>query len=252
MTRTLVFTNRKGGVGKTTTTVNVAAALAHMGRSVLVVDGDPQAHATMSFGIHRNKIRYDLADVATGRVSAEKALQSTYISRLKVLPATRRLADFERRYADDPQARVWFRDGIDLVKRQFDFVCFDTPPTTQLLTHGSLIAGDDAYVPLQAHFLALEGLVEIIELIESVRRQYQPSLRLAGIIPTFYDDAGSAGTKILAELNQQFGEDVVLRPVRLNSILAEAPQEGHTVFQHRLRSSAAFDYYVVAQQIMSR
>jgi chromosome partitioning protein len=238
MNRTLVFTNRKGGVGKTTTTVNVAAALAHIGHTVLVIDADPQSHATMSLGIHRNKIRYDLSDVAFGRIEPMSALQQSYIPRLRILPATRRLADFERRHADDAEARFWFQEALDPIKPQFDFICFDTPPTTQLLTMGALIASDEAYVPLQTHFLAVEGLVEITELIELVRSRFQPGLALAGIIPTFFEQQSETGKKIVRELEEQFGAGGVLRPIRVSRDLAEAPAE--------------FDYYILAQQILRR
>lgn len=120
MTRVLAFTNRKGGCGKTTTTVNVAAAFAHMGKHTLVVDLDPQAHATMSFGIEQKTIRYDVGAVARGQVPAAEVLKDTYIPRLKVMPSSRRLSDFERRFGNSLDARFWLRDRIAPVIDDYD------------------------------------------------------------------------------------------------------------------------------------
>jgi chromosome partitioning protein len=244
-----VFTNRKGGCGKTTTSVNIAAALAHMGFRVLVVDTDPQAHATMSFGISQANLTADLTEVVLGRVTAADALQSTYIPRLRVLPASRRLADFERRYSNSVEARGLMRKTLMPVMKRFDFTVFDTPPTTQLLTLGALIAGSEAYVPMQAHFLAMEGMIEIVELVEQTRRHYNAELDVRGIIPTFYDEAAEGSVALLEDLRARLGADVVMPAVRQNHALAEAPGSGHTIFQHDLRSPGAIDYYRVAARI---
>jgi chromosome partitioning protein len=249
LARRLVFTNRKGGCGKTTTSVNIAAALAHMGHRVLVVDTDPQAHATMSLGIAQGGLMHDLSTVAEGRSAAEAAIKSSYVPRLNVIPATRRLADFERRFANTMEARFWFRERLGGVMDQFDFTVFDTPPTTQLLTLGSLIAGREAYIPMQAHFLAMEGMIEIIELVEQVQRHHNPDLAVRGIIPTFLDESAPVADKLLRDLRSRLGEELVLKPIHLNNELAEAPGAGHTIFQHSLRSIGAVDYYRVALQI---
>ncbi len=249
MSRRLVFTNRKGGCGKTTTSVNVAAALAHMGHSVLVIDTDPQAHATMSLGVSLGVVSSDLSHVLEGRIGADEVLHTTYVPRLQVLPSSRRLADFERRYSNSKEARFWMRDHLGTVMDGFDYTVFDTPPTTQLLTVGSLIAGREAYVPMQAHFLAMEGMIEIIELIEQVRRHFNPSLTVRGIIPTFYEDDSPVSEDLLEELASRLGPELLMKPIHLNRALAEAPGRGHTIFQHELRSKGAVDYYRVALQI---
>lgn len=252
MSRRLVFTNRKGGCGKTTTSVNVAAALAHMGARVLVIDTDPQAHATMSLGVSQNDLTGDLSHVLEGRSSPEDIRKSTYIPRLTVLPASRRLAEFERRYGEGDDARFWMRDHLSGVMDSVDYVVFDTPPTTQLLTIGSLIAGNEAYIPMQAHFLSMEGMIEIIELVDQIQEHDNPSLAVRGIIPTFYQSEAEFSEELIVELRRNLGEELILKPIHHNLALAEAPGQGHTIFQHQLRSEGAVDYYKVALQIRSR
>jgi len=250
MTRVLAFTNRKGGCGKTTTTVNVAAALAHMGKRTLVVDMDPQAHATISLGIDQGSVRYDVGSVSRGQVAAGDTLRGTYIPRLKVLPSSRKLADFERRFGNTLEARFWLRDNIKSILSQFEYVCIDTPPTTQLLTVSALVAATEAVIPMQAHFLAMEGMIEIIELIEQVKDHHNAGLSVAGVIPTFFDDSNGMSVQIVKELTGRLGADIFLPPVHVVAALAEAPGFGHTIFQHELRGLGAHDYYRVAQAII--
>lgn len=245
--RRIVFTNRKGGCGKTTTSVNVAAALAHMGRRVLLIDADPQAHATMSLDISQRSVRADLATVAVGRADARDAVLSTYVPRLGVVPATRRLADFERRFGSSVEARFWFRDRLGPLMDEWDITIIDTPPTVQLLTVASLCAAREAYIPTQAHFLAMEGLLEIIALVNQVQRHHNPDLFVAGVIPTMVD--GREGEEVIAAITERVGADRVLPPVRYSSKIAEAPARGHTIFQHDLRGPGAVDYYRVASAI---
>lgn len=247
--RRLVFTNRKGGCGKTTTTVNIAAALAHMGHTVLVIDTDPQAHATMSLGVGQAQLRGDLGDVASGRVGALEALRATYIPRLKLIPASRRLAEYEHRNELNDEARYWFRRRLGALMDRFDYTIFDTPPTVQLLTVSALVAAREAYIPTQAHFLAVEGMVEIIELVTTIRERYNPELVIRGIVPTFFEEQATFSKEILEDVRGGLGESVVMVPIHHNAALAEAPGHGRTIFQHDLRSTGAVDYYRAALQI---
>lgn len=249
MNRRIVFANRKGGCGKTTTSVNVAAALAHMGSRVLLVDTDPQAHATMSFGISTRDGGPGLADLIRGSATVESTLRHSYIPKLHVLPASRKLADLEREYSHTGDARFWLRDRLDPLRSRFDVFVFDTPPTTDLLTISAMISAEEIYVPTQAHFLAMEGLLEILDLADEIARRDNPALAVLGVIPTFYQVGAPFSEEILTELRQRMGAEAVLTPVRHNLILAEAPGLGRTIFQHDLRSEAAHDYYRVALQI---
>ena len=249
--RRLVFTNRKGGCGKTTTSVNIAAALAHMGNTVLVVDADPQAHATMSLGVSIADLESDLSEVTVGRASAEATLRDTYVPRLKVLPSSRRLEEFEQRFAAHDEAQSWMAERLGTIMDRFDYTIFDTPPTTQLLTMSALVASREAFVPMQAHFLAMEGMVEIVELVEQTQQRINPALSIRGIIPTFFEESAAFSQEIMTELRARLGDEVVLDPIRHNSALAEAPGRGRTIFQHDLRSGGALDYYRLAVRIRS-
>ncbi len=252
MKRSIVFANRKGGCGKTTTAVNVAAAFAHMGHRVLLVDTDPQAHSTMSLGVEQGMLQADLTAVLRGEISPRNALRPTYAPRLTILPASRRLAAYERTHASDRHARGRLREVLEDLQEEFEILCFDTPPTSGLLTVQALVAGREAYVPMQAHFLAMEGMIEIVDVVEQVRKHYNRELSIKGIIPTFVGGTKEISQQIIEEVEEELGEGIFLRPVRINDALAEAPGFGKTVFQYDIRSKGALDYYRVAQEILDR
>jgi chromosome partitioning protein len=248
-TRVIAFSNRKGGSGKTTTAVNVSAALAHMGKRVLVVDADPQAHATLSLGLSRSVIKDDLYSFIANGKDTDGALAKTYLQEMRIIPASRRLTDFERRYSNNKEVRVLLARRLAKYLGKFDYICFDCAPTLSLLTISALIAANEVIVPMQAHFLALEGLAEMIKLIKNLQRIYNPEIRLRGIIPTFYSDRTRLSRAIISEITKNLGEGLLLHPVRTNISLAEAPSRGETIFQYNRKSHGAFDYLKIAQQI---
>ena len=249
MKRFLSFTNRKGGSGKTTSAVNIAAALAHRGRRVLVIDVDPQAHTTVSLGITRGEIKADLCSILIDGRDVEDVMVDTYLEGLKVVPATRRLTNYERNYSRVKESRHCLAERLQSLNGQFDFVIFDTPPTVSLLTISALIASDEVYVPMQTHFLSLEGLVEMVTLIKKLNTAYKLDVKLKGIIPTFFKERTRLSQSILAEIRKNLGENIILHPVRENIALAEAPSFGKTIFQYNQTSHGAFDYLSIAKQI---
>ena len=158
MKRILAISNRKGGSGKTTSAVNISAALAHKGRKVLVVDVDPQGHTTLSFGIDRTAIKNDLYTALVDECVLEDVAVKTYKDNLDVVPSTKRLLTFESAFSKDKDSRKMLSSKISQLNGQYDYVIFDTPPTISLMTVSALLASKEVYVPMQAHFLALEGL----------------------------------------------------------------------------------------------
>ncbi len=243
--------NRKGGSGKTTTAVNVAAALAHRGRNVLIIDADPQAHTTLSLGRREARAQPGLQDVLRGTVDCEEVITDTYTRRLKLLASSRKLYDFEKDHAKNREIRTVFRDRLAGIRDHFDFIIIDTPPTIGLLTVSALIASDEVYVPLQTHFLSMEGLAEMVTIVSKIHKAYRSKLEISGVIPTFYRDRTRLSGGILEEIRSSLG-DVVLHPIRQNVSLAEAPGFGKTIFQYNLRSNGAADYLAVAGQIEHR
>ena len=248
--RQLVFTNRKGGCAKTTTSVNVAAALADMGHTVLLVDTDPQAHATMSLGISQSSLSVRLNDVLLGNASASDAVYPTAVARLHLIPSSRQLTRFERENANNIKAYTWQRHFLSYIMEQFEFTIFDTPPTIQLLTISALIAGQEVFIPMQMHFLAMEGMIEIIEMVQRIRRHYNRTLKIRGIIPTFYQRDVQSSTRIMRELRTKLGAGAVLHPIAFSNELAESPGAGVSIFQYSVESNASHDYSHVAKQIL--
>ena len=249
MKRILAFCNRKGGTGKTTTAVNVSSALAHMGRKVLLVDLDPQSHVGLSFGILPANVEEDASAWMLRRKEIDDVALDTYLDNLKIIPATRRLLKFERDFIKRADARTLLSRRVKELNGRFDYVVFDTSPTISLLTLSALIACVEVYVPMQTHFLSLEGLAEMLALISKVRQHYNPDLGLRGVIPTFYRANTNLSKVVFAEIAQTLGNRSILHPVRENVALAEAPGHGRTIFQYNHRCNGASDYAAIAKQI---
>ncbi len=247
MGRILAISNRKGGSGKTTTTVNVAAALGLKGSKVLVIDADPQAHATLSFGCREHHT--DLYSVLADGADARKAMWETSIPGLKIIPGSRRLLKFESMMSGHPEARLRLSNTLKGLRGEYDYVIIDTPPTVSLLMLSALIASNQVFVPLQAHFLSLEGLAEMVGIVARISDRYGSGLTISGVIPTFYRENTNLSRSVIREIRANMGEDIVLQPVRASIALAEAPSFGKSIFEYRLKSNGARDYLALAKQI---
>ncbi len=252
MKRIISLCNRKGGSGKTTSAVNISAALAHRGKEVLVIDADPQAHTTLSFGITPSDIKADLVSVLAEKKDLKEVMVETYLENLKVVPASRRLTFYERNYARTEEARSALSQRLGEMNGQFDYVIFDTAPTLGLLTIAALIASGEVLVPMQTHFLSMDGLAAVISLIGKLNKLYNPELKLKGIIPTFCKEKTRLSRSTIHEIKDTLGESMVFHPVRVNISLAEAPGFGKTIFQYKLKSRGAYDYLAIADQIEER
>jgi len=255
--RTIAIGNRKGGSGKTTTSVNLAAALAHKGRKVLLVDADAQGHSALSlgssvtFGSGAMPEQKTLFDVLVNGAGPEEAVRSTYLPAFHLIPGGSRLATYERDHATDPSAKLRLADRLDSIRDRYDYVLIDTPPTLGLMTICSLIASTDVLVPMQAHFLAMEGLAETIRVLGGIEKYYHRTVRLLGVIPTFYQANARLSRAIIGQVKDRLGASAVLHPIRTNIALAEAPSHGKTIFQYQPRSNGARDYLHLANQVES-
>jgi chromosome partitioning protein len=250
MTRCIVFANRKGGCGKTTTAVNIAHALAIKGKKILLIDIDPQAHATISVGKTTGTSDSDIFHLLTEKAEPEQVIIPTHLDRVSLIPSSRNLLAFETEFNSRPSVETLLSERLsgDAV-RDFDYLILDPPPTAGLLTLSALAAAREAYIPMQMHFLNLEGLAEMVRLIYTVNANWNPKLHLAGIIPTFFNKTTRIAKEISEDIIMHFGEDKLLPGIRMNISLGEAPGHGKSIFEYAPGSTGALDYKELAEKI---
>ncbi len=247
--RRLVFANRKGGCGKTTSAVNLAHALALMGRRVLLVDVDPQAHATLSMGFSPDEPRPTVFDLMNGDAAVEDIMLPVFTEGLFLLPASRDLIhmemDAERRGV--PQTRL--AEKLSSISVPLEYIVIDPPPSLGNLAVNALAAAVEVLIPMPMHFLAMEGLAEMMRLIYTINATWNPDLRLLGIVPTFFNPSTKIAREISADIERNFGTDKLLPGIRQNITLAEAPGYGKSVLEYAPKSIGAEDYRLLAQML---
>ncbi len=244
MARKIVFSNRKGGVGKTTSAVNVAAGLCLQGQRVLLVDVDSQAHASLALGV-RPPGEVDLLAFISGDSKACLSVRPG----LFLVPASSRLSRYEAEALRRPRELLRLREALAEKDRDFDFIIIDSPPNPGVLTLSALLAAEEVIAPMPLHFLALKGLAETQALIEKVRRN-NPRLHLAGVLPTFFSPQLRHVRAVKQEIQKVFGERILLPPIRNSVRLAEAPSFGQTIFEYAPESPVADDYRRVVMAIL--
>ncbi len=259
-TRLMVVANQKGGVGKTTTAVNVAAALASGGLQVLVIDLDPQGNASTALSVQHSEGTPGTYDVLTGeRAIEDVAVESPELPGLRVVPATIDLAGAEIELVSLERRESRLRESLqNLLERQqtaaskYDFVVVDCPPSLGLLTLNALAAGDELLVPIQCEYYALEGLSQLLRTIDSVREHVNPRLRLGAIVLTMYDGRTRLATGVADEVRSHFGRLVLRTTIPRSVRISEAPSYGQTVLTYDPDSSGALAYRSVALELTER
>ena len=247
---TLVIANQKGGVGKTTTAVNLAASFAVSERRTLLVDLDPQANASSAFGFRAP--RRQVYDGLSGRCSASEIAQSTELRYLDLLPSGRDLAGAEVELVSAVDREIHLRQFLAPLQGRYQFVIVDCPPSLGLLTLNALTAGNRVLLPLQAEYYALEGLAYLLDTVERVRSTLNPSLALEGILLTMFDSRNNLGHQVVTEVRQHFGERVLSTVVPRNVRLSEAPSFGKPALLYDARSIGAQSYLKVASELLER
>jgi chromosome partitioning protein len=252
MGKILGVVNQKGGVGKTTTVVNLAACLALQGLKILLVDCDPQANASSGVGIQRDDNRRSTYDVLMGECPAEQVILPTEIDRLWLLPGSNNLtgANIELATAIDRALRL--RRALEPVQANYDLVVLDCPPALDLLTLNVLAAGDILLVPMQAEYYALEGITELISTLERVRAAFNPSLTIEGVLLTMYDDRTNLAQQVTETLREYFKERLYRTVIPRNVRLAEAPSYGKPVALYAPRSRGTLAYFELAGEFSAR
>lgn len=248
---TIAVTNQKGGVGKTTSTVNVGAYLARAGKSVLLVDFDPQGNASSGLAIDKSGLEQKTVyELLRGEVSASDIVLPTAQKNLYILPTSTELAASEVELVGRPEREFVLKKA--LAHLTYDYVLIDCPPSLSLLTVNALTAADKVLIPVQTEFYALEGLGQLIDLVQRVRASVNPHLELLGILMTMYDSRTSLSGAVKEELHKHFAQKVFSTAIPRNIRLAEAPSYGKTIAEHDKWSKGARAYKAVAKEVMER
>jgi chromosome partitioning protein len=251
MSRVVAIANQKGGVGKTTTAINLGAALAAFDRKIALVDFDPQANATSGLGISRQRNGANAYDVLLG-ADPREALQETAFPNLWLLPSGRDLVGAEIELVDQSARERKLRDALEKVRDEFDFIFVDCPPSLSLLTVNALAAADSVLVPLQTEYFALEGVTELLDSVDRVRTVFNPELEIEGILLTMYDDRTNLARQVLEDIRTHFGDLVYDTVIPRNVRLGEAPSFGKPVLAHDIKSKGAEAYLSLGKEVLKR
>ena len=250
--RIVAVANQKGGVGKTTTAINLATALAAAGKRVLLIDLDPQGNASTGLGIARNDRRLTTYDVLGGRATITEAVRASGVPDLMVVPSSVELAGAEIELVDMPNRENILRERLAGVLVCWDWVLIDCPPSLGLLTLNALVAADAVLVPLQCEFYALEGLSHLMRTIERVRRNLNPNLEIQGVLLTMFDKRNNLSDSVAADVREHFGEKVFETVIPRNVRVSEAPSHGKPVLIYDLRCPGAQAYVHLASEVLKR
>ena len=250
--KVIAVTNQKGGVGKTTTAINLGASLAASELRVLLIDSDPQGNATSGVGITKDPNKPSLYNVLLGDVEIVDALVKTELEGLHLLPANKNLVGANLELVDFERREFRLRDKISKVKDDYGFIIIDCPPALDLLTLNALMAADSALIPIQCEFFALEGISELIGTIDRIRETMQHPLQIEGILITMFDDRTNLTRQVAADLREFFGNDVLQTVIPRSVRLAEAPSHGKPILTYDIRSRGAESYIQLAKEILER
>lgn len=252
MAKVICITNQKGGVGKTTTSVNLGYFLAKDKYRVLLVDADPQGNASSGLGVDKTNLEASLTEVMLGVTNLKDIIQATEFKNLDIAPTTPQLANAEVEMAGMKQKFTMLRQAIRSVGEDYDYVIIDSPPSLSLLTVNGMIAADYLILPVQTEFYALEGVAQLLESMSMVKKAMNPDLRLLGVVATMYDKRTSLSTEVMAELRKYFKDKVFEATIPRNVRVAEAPSHGVPVGDYDKFSKGAKAYKALAREVEER
>jgi chromosome partitioning protein len=248
----LALANQKGGVGKTTTAVNLGAALAALGKRILLIDLDPQANATSHLGYHHSVLERSVYNVLLGRSTIPEATVHTTRLNLDLLPAVTELAGAEIEMVGMMAREQLLKRALGRVEERYEYILLDPPPSLGLLTVNALTAAHGVIVPVQAEYLALEGLSKLVSTLQLVQEQLNPDLEITGLLLTMYDARTNLAADVAAEIRSHFPRQVFNTHIPRNVRLSEAPSHGSTIFELDPRSTGAEAYAALAHEVIAR
>ena len=251
-TRVIATINQKGGVGKSTTVINLAACLGENNKKVLIVDFDPQGNSSSGFGIEKDELENDIYDVILNEVPIENVIQDTCEPKVFVVPATIQLAGAEIELVNTMARESVLKDALESVKDEFDYVIIDCPPSLGLLTINALIAADSLLIPIQCEYYALEGVTKLLESMNMVKKRMNPDLEIFGVVMTMFDSRTTLSKQVVDEVENFFGKKMFKTVIPRNVKIAEAPSHGMPVSMYARISKGAAAYAKLAKEVVAR
>lgn len=251
-TRVIATINQKGGVGKSTTVINLAACLGENNKKVLIVDFDPQGNSSSGFGIEKDELENDIYDVILNEVPIENVIQDTCEPKVFVVPATIQLAGAEIELVNTMARESVLKEALESVKDEFDYVIIDCPPSLGLLTINALIAADSLLIPIQCEYYALEGVTKLLESMNMVKKRMNPDLEIFGVVMTMFDSRTTLSKQVVDEVENFFGKKMFKTVIPRNVKIAEAPSHGMPVSMYARISKGAAAYAKLAKEVVAR
>ncbi len=251
MAKIIAITNQKGGVGKTTTAVNLSAWLAEMGKKTLMVDLDPQGNTTSGLGC-RVKENNSVYDAMMGRARVTDCIQKTGVKKLKLIGSDIRLAGAEVELVGEDRREYYLKTMLAPLREEFDFILIDCPPSLSLLTLNALSAADSVLIPIQCEYYALEGVTSLMSTVGRVKKTMNPRLEIEGVLLTMLDGRTNLGLQVVEQVKKHFKKDVFATTIPRNVRLGEAPSHGEPIHLYDPKSSGALAYQALAKEVLSR
>lgn len=252
MGRIIAIANQKGGVGKTTTAINLSACLAEAGQKVLTIDFDPQGNATSGLGLEKGEIEDTIYEMMLGECSFEECLQAEVLENLDVLPSDSNLSGAEIELLEIEQKEFVLRKFMETISDRYDFIIIDCPPSLSLLTINAMVAANTVIVPIQCEYYALEGLSQVLRTINLVKKKLNPYLEMEGVVFTMYDARTNLSLEVVENVKANLSENIYKTIIPRNVRLAEAPSHGMPINVYESRSAGAESYRLLAAEVISR